>query len=139
MALTTKQEAFCQNIVDGFTQLESYKRAYDAKNMMDKTISNNAYELINGREVAGRIQQLRDVLAERLLFPRIERLEILKGIAQGSERDGDRINAIKTFSDFIGDGAPIKIAIEHSGQIVSQKTADEMTDDELATIATSGG
>jgi len=39
-----------------------------------------------------------------------------------------------------GDYREVKeIAIEHSGQIVSQKTADEMTDDELATIATSGG
>jgi len=116
MALTAKQESFAQNIVDGFTQLESYKRAYDAENMLDKTISNNAYELINNREVAGRIQQLRDQLAERLLFPRIERLEILKGIAQGSERDGDRINAIKVFSDFVGDGAPIKVEVEHTGE-----------------------
>lgn len=139
MALTAKQENFAQLIVNGFTQTEAYRRAYNCDNMDDKTICNEGYKLTNNRVITARIQQLRDALAERLLFPRIERLEILKGIAQGSERDGDRINAIKVFSEFIGDGAPIKMQIEHSGQIVSQKTADEMTDDELATIATSGG
>ena len=137
--ITVKQESFCQNILAGCTQTEAYRRAYNCDNMADATVTNSAYKLINQGELAARIQQLRDQLAENLLFPRIERLEILKGIAQGSERDGDRINAIKTFSEFIGDGAPIKMQIEHSGQIVSQKTADEMTDDELATIATGGG
>ena len=137
MALTAKQESFAQNIVDGFTQLESYKRAYDAENMLDKTISNNAYELINNREVARRIQQIRDQLAERLLFPRIERLEILKGIAQGGERDGDRINAVKVFGEMLGDNAPQKLSIEHSGTIAS-KPAAEMTDEELDRVIGGG-
>ena len=139
MALTAKQENFAQCIADGFTQTEAYRRAYDCDNMDDKTICNEGYKLTNNREITARIQQLREQLAERLLFPRIERLEILKGIAKGGERDGDRINAIKVFSEFIGDGAPIKMQVEHSGAVAGQKTADEMTDDELATIATSGG
>ena len=114
--LTAKQEAFCQNIVDGCTQLEAYKRAYDAENMADGSISSNAYKLINDTQIALRIRQLRDQLAERLLFPRIERLEVLKTIAQAGERDGDKINAIKVFSDMLGDNAPQKVAIEHSGE-----------------------
>jgi len=119
--LTLKQEAFCQNIVDGLTQLESYRRAYDTDNMSEPVMSNEASKLVNNREVAVRIQKLRDQLAERLLFPRIERLEILKGIAQASERDGDRINAVKVFGDLLGDNAPQKMAIEHSGE-TTQKT-----------------
>jgi phage terminase small subunit len=139
VALTPKQQDFCDHIVDGCTQSEAYRRAYNADNMLDATIHQEASRVANDRNVSARIQQMREQLAERLLFPRIERLEILKGIAQGGERDGDRINAIKVFSEFIGDSAPIKMQIEHSGAIASQKTADEMTDDELATIATSGG
>ena len=114
--LTAKQESFAQNIVDGCTQLESYKRAYDAENMTDNTASGEAYKLMNNPQIAHRIQQLRDQLAERLLFPRIERLEVLKTIAQSGERDGDKINAIKVFSDMLGDNAPQKVAIEHSGE-----------------------
>jgi len=119
--LTLKQESFAQNIVDGLTQLESYRRAYDTDNMSEPVMSNEASKLVNNREIAVRIQQLRDQLAERLLFPRIERLEILKGIAQAGERDGDRINAVKVFGDLLGDNAPIKTQIEHSGE-TTQKT-----------------
>jgi len=122
MALTAKQEDFAQNIVDGCTQKEAYIRAYDVKeDATDSTTSGEAYKLINNPHIARRIQQLRDQLAERLLFPRIERLKVLKGIAQASERDGDRINAIKVFSDMLGDNAPQKVAIEHSGE-TTQKT-----------------
>jgi len=135
--LTVKQESFCQNILSGCTQTEAYRRAYDCDNMADATVSNSAYKLINNGEVAARIQQLREQLAELLLFPRIERLEILKGIAQGGERDGDRINAIKVFSDFVGDGAPIKMQVEHSGTIAS-KPAAELTDEELDRVISGG-
>ena len=119
--LTAKQENFAQYIVDGFTQLEAYKRAYDAENMLDKTISNNAYELVNKREVAGRIAQLRDQLAERLLYPRLERLKDLKAIAKNAERDSDKVSAIKVVSEMLDDKTPQKLAIEHSGE-TTQKT-----------------
>ena len=124
--LTAKQEAFCHNIVDGYTQTEAYRRAYDSANMDDKTICNEGHKLTNNRVITARIQQLRDQLAERLLFPRIERLEVLKGIAQKGERDGDKINAIKAFSEMLGDNAPQKVAIEHSGTI---SPADKTLDD----------
>jgi phage terminase small subunit len=119
-SLTAKQEDFAQNIVDGCTQLEAYRRAYDAVNMSDGAASGEAYKLMNNPQIARRIQQLRDQLAERLLFPRIERLEVLKGIAQTGERDGDKINAIKVFSEMLGDNAPQKLAIEHSGETTSR-------------------
>jgi len=131
MALTAKQEDFAQNIVDGCTQLEAYKRAYDAENMSDGAASGEAYKLMNNPQIARRIQQLRDYLAERLLFPRIERLEILKGIAQASERDGDRINAVKVFGDLLGDNAPQKVAVEHSGE-TTQKTINIIKAEDLA-------
>lgn len=137
MAVTVKQEEFCQFILEGCTQTEAYRRAYNTENMLDKTMCEEASRLMNDRNVSARIQQLRDQLAERLLFPRIERLEVLKGIAKASERDGDRINAIKAFSDMIGDNAPIKTQVEHSGTIAS-KPAAEMTDDELDRVISGG-
>ena len=121
MALTAKQEAFCQNIVNGCTQLEAYKRAYDAKNMTDQSISSNAYKLINDTQVALRIKQIRDQLAERLLYPRIERLQDLKAIAKNSKRDSDKVSAIKVVSEMLDDKTPQKLAIEHIGEI-TQKT-----------------
>ena len=133
MALTAKLESFCQNSVDGFTDLESYRRSHNAIGMADNSCSTEAWKIKQRPAIALRIQQLRDQLAERLLFPRLERLEILKGIAKGGERDGDRINAIKTFSDFVGDGAPVKIEVEHSGTIDSVKTLADFYKDNEAT------
>ena len=127
--LTAKQESFAQYIVDGFTQTEAYRRAYDCDNMDDKTICNEGYKLTNNRVITARIQQLRDQLAERLLFPRIERLEELKSIAKTGERDGDRINAIKVFSEMLGDNAPQKISVEHIGE-TNKKVTFEIIDSE---------
>ena len=136
--LTAKQELFCQNIANGFTQTEAYKRAYNSENMIDATISNSAYKLMTNDAIAARIQQLRDRLAEILLFPRIERLTVLKDIAQNGEKDSDKINAIKAVGDMLGDNAPRKMQIEHT-EAVHDKPLEELTDDELANIATSGG
>lgn len=121
MALTAKQEAFCQNIIEGCTQTEAYRRSYECSNMDDKTVNNEGYKLMNNRGIAARIKQLRDQLAEMMLYPRIKRLERLAAIAEGAERDGDSISAIKAFNDMVGDGVPIKMQVEHSGE-TTQKT-----------------
>lgn len=120
--LTAKQEDFCQNIVDGCTQKEAYIRAYDVKeDATDNTTSGEAYKLMNNPHIARRIQQLRDQLAERLLYPRLERLQDLKAIAKTAERDGDKVNAIKAVSEMLDDKTPQKLAIEHTGEAM-QKT-----------------
>src|SRR5574343_1236 len=135
MALTKKQEDFCQNIVAGLTQTEAYRRAYNCENMDEKTICNEGYKLTNNRDIAARIQQLRDQIAERILFPRIDRLGILKNISLASEKDSDRINAIKTFNDMIGDNAPIKQEIKHGGELEhTHKKLETYTDEELERV-----
>jgi phage terminase small subunit len=115
--LTAKQEAFCQYIVDGHTQKDSYILAYDARGA-DGTTSTNAHQLINQPHVAKRIEELRAIVAERVLFPRIERLQVLKDIAVSGEKDSDKISAIKVFSDMLGDNAPQKIEIEDKSHVV---------------------
>lgn len=126
--LTVKQELFCNHIVDGCTQTEAYRRAYNCENMDDKTICNEGYKLTNNRDIAARIQQLRDQLAERLLFPRIERLTALKKIAIQGEKDGDKINAIKVFSEMIGDNAPQKVELDNAITIKGGLPDEPITD-----------
>jgi hypothetical protein len=57
--LTSKQETFCQAIVDGKNQSDAYKVAYEADNMLPATVSNEGYILVNNPDVAMRIQELR--------------------------------------------------------------------------------
>ena len=42
MSLTTKQEIFVQRLLEGNTQAEAYRFAYNCENMKDKTIIEKA-------------------------------------------------------------------------------------------------
>lgn len=64
-SLTPKQEAFCRHLVkDGLTQAEAYRRSYNTANMKPETIHKRASELLKGREVLGRVEQLREAVAK---------------------------------------------------------------------------
>ena len=58
--LTSKQESFCQAIVDGHNQSDAYRHAYDAGNMKPATPWDAASKLAANPEVAMRILELRD-------------------------------------------------------------------------------
>jgi phage terminase small subunit len=134
MALTHKQETFCQGIIDGLTQSEAYQRAYDAENMSAPVIANKASELMLKGEIRVRIDALKQQLDELNILPRATRLKVLAEIATRNARkltdkdriktarDNDVIAAIKAYGEMVGDNAPQKLAIEHSGTIDTVKT-----------------
>lgn len=106
--LTQKQENFAQAMVKGYTRTEAYRSSYNAENMLDATCVNEAYRLLRKHEVATRIEELRELLALKTLFPLSERLSILKDIAKAGEKEAARVSAIKVATDIIGDGAASK-------------------------------
>ena len=67
-ALTQKQENFCLNIIKGMTQADAYRDAYDAENMADKTIHEQASKLMANNKIAARIQELRAPVVEEALL-----------------------------------------------------------------------
>ena len=130
MALTHKQETFCQGIIDGLTQSEAYRRAYDSENMSNETVAVKASELMRDGNISVRIAELRARLEELQILPRVTRLKVLAEIATRNVRkdtgglrakDNDVIAAVKAYGDLVGDNAPQKVAIEHSGE-TTQKT-----------------
>ena len=58
MGLTTKQEIFVQRLIEGNSQREAYKFAYEADNMKDETIDKRASELFSKGEIKGRYEEL---------------------------------------------------------------------------------
>lgn len=65
MALTAKQEAFCQAIVSGMSQADAYRKAYDAVNMKPATVQSKACILMTDGKVRARVDELRaPVVAE---------------------------------------------------------------------------
>lgn len=85
--LTPKQEKFVRNLVKGMSQREAYKNSYDAKNMSDKVIDNEASLLFNSREIAVRYKELMDRAATASIMTAQERLEFLTEVITGIQRE----------------------------------------------------
>jgi phage terminase small subunit len=68
VALTAKQEAFCQAVVSGMSQADAYRKAYDAGNMKAETIQKRASELMANGEVSGRVKELRAPVIAKLQY-----------------------------------------------------------------------
>lgn len=63
--LTIKQEKFAQGLFAGLSQREAYKQAYDAKNMTDKQIDEEACKLAANPKVSQRLSNLKGELKNR--------------------------------------------------------------------------
>lgn len=126
MALTSKQEKFCQGIVSGLNQSDAYRSAYNCDGMGDPTINNNAYVMMQDSDIAMRIEALRLPIAERIgmgLESYLKEMIALKESAQGDLDHSPAIKAHELIGKALGyytqkteitgkDGAPIDIKIE---------------------------
>lgn len=92
--LTAKQEKFCQCIIEGMSQADAYRNAYDTKRMTDKTIYEKASRLMSDDKVRARVQELRDQVADESVMTARERLEWLtKIIKSNEETTADKLKA----------------------------------------------
>ena len=89
--LTAKQEAFVQNIIQGMSQADAYRSAYNSKRMSDKTIHEAASRLMNDSKVTARLNELREQIANDTIMSAKRRAERLTEFAN----DGDPNVAMK--------------------------------------------
>ncbi len=85
--LTAKQEKFVRNLIEGMTQREAYKNSYDAENMADKTIDENACRLFNDSKIKARYEELQDELAKASIMTAQERLIYLSKVVREEEKE----------------------------------------------------
>lgn len=85
--LTMKQEKFVQGIINGMSQREAYKSAYDTKNMSDNAIDREASLLMKNPKVTQRHKELVDEIAKPSIMTAQERLEYLTGVVKGTEKE----------------------------------------------------
>ena len=119
--LTAKQEAFCQAIADGMTQADAYRTAYSAGKMTDKTIWNRASELMADGEVAGRVAELKQALAEKQLWSRemsVKGLVAAYRVASDGKNASGMTGAIKELNAMHGYNEPSKLNI--SGSMINR-------------------
>lgn len=96
--LTAKQEKFVQCIIEGMSQADAYRAAYDSKNMADKTVWEKASALMKNGKVAARLQEIRGQMMKPTIMTAQERLEYLTRVIKGEEletcfeySDGEKI------------------------------------------------
>lgn len=110
--LTAKQEAFCQNIIQGMSQADAYRSAYDAKKMSDKTIHERASVLASQDKVKTRLTELRDKLANEKIMTAQERLQWLTELIKSQEASNtDKLKALDIMNKMDGEYVQ-KIAAE---------------------------
>lgn len=68
MSLTTKQEIFVQRLIEGYSQREAYRFAYNCEKMKDSTIDNNAYKLMQNNEILTRYEELKNELKQKMFY-----------------------------------------------------------------------
>ena len=92
--LTPKQEKFVQNIIEGMSQADAYRSAYDTSKMTDKTVHEKASRLMADDKVRARVQELRDELADKSIMSAKERLMWLSQIIKSKdETTADKLKA----------------------------------------------
>lgn len=97
MALTPKQEKFCQGIVSGLNQSDAYRAAYNCENMGGPTINNNAHVMMQDSDIAMRIEALRLPIAERLGLGLEDYLKEMINMKDDAKSDAEHSAAIKAF------------------------------------------
>ena len=68
LMLTTKQEVFVQKLIEGCSQRESYKFAYEADNMKNETIDSKASILFKTEKIRARYEELKNELKEKAFY-----------------------------------------------------------------------
>ena len=68
MSLTTKQEIFVQRLIEGYSQREAYKFAYNCEKMSDNSIDVNASKLFNNAKVSLRYEELKSELKQKMFY-----------------------------------------------------------------------
>ena len=85
--LTAKQEKFVRNLIQGMSQREAYKNSYDAENMTDKSIDEEACRLFKDSKISTRYRELQERLDKHTIMTAQERLEYLTEVIQGLQLD----------------------------------------------------
>lgn len=87
MSLTIKQEIFVQKLIEGYSQRESYRFAYNAEKMKDETVDKRASELFSKGEIKGRYEELKQELKEKAFYTVEKANEDLEWIKAKAKED----------------------------------------------------
>ena len=102
--LTAKQEAFVQNIIQGMSQADAYRSAYDTKRMSDNAIYREASLLMSNPKIAQRLAEISAKADTPKIMSAQRRLEWLtEVILSENESTGDKLKAADLMNKMQGE------------------------------------
>jgi phage terminase small subunit len=129
MALTPKQEKFCQCIADGMTQADAYRQSYSASKMSGNSIYSKASELMADGKISSRVAEIKAQLEEKALWTREDSVRALKSVIEGG-RPSDVTGAVKELNSMHGYNEPKKMELTgKDGGPMQIKTFSELYGD----------
>lgn len=87
MSLTVKQEIFVQRLLEGNTQAEAYRFAYNCENMKDKTIIEKASKLMAQSNIRARYEELKNEIKQKMFYTVEKANEDLEWIKNKAKED----------------------------------------------------
>ena len=96
MALTPKQEKFCQGIVSGLNQSDAYRAAYSVgEDTKPESVNQMAWDLMQNVDISCRIEHLRRPIAERVGMDLESYLKEMIALKYGALDNNEHSPAIK--------------------------------------------
>jgi len=112
MAITPKQEHFCQCVADGMTQADAYRTAFEVKpNTKASSVIVNASKLMSDANIAQRVKELQTKLTEKNLWTREQSVNALLEayrVAMEERQSTGMTAATKELNAMHGYNQPIK-------------------------------
>lgn len=87
MALTPKQEKFCQQMAKLGNQYKAYFKAFNCKNMKRETIDRRACELMKNGKITARLKELSEETKNNNIADAQEIQEYLTRVMRGEEKE----------------------------------------------------
>jgi len=100
--LTEKQEKFIRQLLEGQSQAQAYRNAYDAAGMSDDSVYKEAARLMRKAEIRKRLAELRKELEDAAIAGARERLEFLTQVIRGERPVTDKLKAVDLMNKMTG-------------------------------------
>ena len=102
--LTPKEEKFTLNILNGMSQRQAYKDAYDAENMKDESIDVKACNLFNSNKIRLRYNELLEEMKDKFIMTASAKRKLLKEIMENQDNHlTDRLKALDIDNKMAGE------------------------------------
>lgn len=123
--LTPKQEKFVQGIIDGMSQADAYRAAYNCSRMTDKTIWEAASKLMSDSKVSARVSELRDRITSEKIMSAQKRSEWLTELIQSDADINAKLKAVDILNKMSGEYVQKVQAAVESEVTINVELVDE--------------